>query len=225
MLLESDANSNKIVYYCVKIPIRLLLHRYTIIAVSLFTIVICLAHGVSSLYNYTRWREVSLGQVRLSESIPIGTHWAVRVDHKFWKPNWFEVDGKTMYTEMYSTTNILLSQGDTSMKGAELTNYMGLTNRTDAEINAFNDEWKLKHPNYRLTSDNCQKYAADLIVFLCGPDSTKSLPWQEGAVVQTSIYSSLLAIIIGFTIYHPYWLITIFYLVVAIFVSRKEKKE
>ena len=225
MLLNSDTNSNKLVYYCVKIPIKLLLHRYTIIAVSLFTSLICLAHGVSSLYNYTRWREVSLGQVRLSESIPIGTHWAVRVDHKFWKPNWFEVDGKTMYTEMYSTTNILLSQGDTSLKGAELTNYMGLTNRTDAEINVFNDDWKLNHPNYRLTSDNCQKYAADLIVFLCGSDATKSLPWQEGAVVQTSIYSSLLAIIIGFTIYHPYWLITIFYLVVAIFVSRKEKKE
>ena len=225
MLLDSDANSNKLVYYCVKIPIKLLLHRYTIIAVSLFTSLICLAHGVSSLYNYTRWREVSLGQVRLSESIPIGTHWAVRVDHKFWKPNWFEVDGKTMYTEMYSTTNILWSQGDISLKGAELTNYMGLTNRTDAEINVFNDDWKLNHPNYRLTSDNCQKYAADLIVFLCGSDATKSLPWQEGAVVQTSIYSSLLAIIIGFTIYHPYWLITIFYLVVAIFVSRKEKKE
>jgi len=225
MLLDIDANSNKLVYYCVKIPIKLLLHRYTIIAVSLFTSLICLAHGVSSLYNYTRWREVSLGQVRLSESIPIGTHWAVRVDHKFWKPNWFEVDGKTMYTEMYSTTNILWSQGDISLKGAELTNYMGLTNRTDAEINVFNDDWKLNHPNYRLTSDNCQKYAADLIVFLCGSDATKSLPWQEGAVVQTSIYSSLLAIIIGFTIYHPYWLITIFYLVVAIFVSRKEKKE
>jgi hypothetical protein len=106
-----------------------------------------------------------------------------------------------------------------------VSNYMGLTNRTDEEINSFNEEWKINHPNYRLTSDNCQKYAADLIVFLCGPDATKNLPWQEGTVVQTSIYSSLLAIIIGFTIYHPYWLITIFYLVVAIFVSRKEKKE
>ena len=225
MLFESDTNSNKVVYYFVKIPIRYLLHRYTIISVSLVTGVIFLAHGVSALYNYTRWRDVSLGQVRLSESIPIGTHWAVRVDHKFWKPNWFEVDGKTMYTEMYSTTNILWSQGEISLKGAELTKYMGLTNRTDAEINAFNEEWKLNHPNYRLTSDNCQKYAADLIVFLCGSDATKSLPWQEGAVVQTSIYSSLLAVIIGFTIYHPYWLITIFYLLVAIFVSRKEKKE
>ena len=113
---------------------------------------------------------------------------------------------------MYSTTNILLSKGDTSEKGAELTNYMGLTNRTDAEIELFNENWKSDHPNYRFTSDNCQKYAADLIVFLCGMDSAKNLPWQEGPVFQTFTYSTLV-------------LVLIFYLLVAIIVSKKEKKE
>ena len=211
-IFANDSNCKKLVYYCIKVPIKILIHRYTIIGVALFTTLVCLAHGVSSLYNYTRWRKVSLGQIRLSETIPIGTHWAVRVDHKFWKPYWFEIDGKTRYTEMYSTTNILLSEGDTSLRGAELTNYMGLTNRTDDEIDFFNVKWKSNHPNYRLTSDNCQKYAADLIVFLCGVDAAKHLPWQEGPMVQTFTYSSLLVI-------------TIFYLVVAIFLSRKEKKE
>ena len=212
MKIFSSDNSNKLFYYTIKIPLRILFHRYTVIAVSLLTTLICLAHGVSSLYNYTKWRKVSLGQVRLSETLPIGTHWAVRVDHKFWKPYWFEIDGKTKYTEMYSTTNILLSKGDTSEKGAELTNYMGLTNRTDEEIGLFNENWKSDHPNYRFTSDNCQKYAADLIVFLCGTDAAKNLPWQEGPVFQTFTYSTLV-------------LVLIFYLLVAIIVSKKEKIE
>ena len=212
MKIFSSDDSNKLFYYTIKIPLRILFHRYTVIAVSLLTTLICLAHGVSSLYNYTKWRKVSLGQVRLSETLPIGTHWAVRVDHKFWKPYWFEIDGKTKYTEMYSTTNILFSKGDTSEKGAELTNYMGLTNRTDEEIELFNENWKSDHPNYRFTSDNCQKYAADLIVFLCGMDAAKNLPWQEGPVFQTFTYSTLV-------------LVLIFYLLVAIIVSKKEKIE
>ena len=212
MKIFSSDDSNKLFYYTIKIPLRILFHRYTVIAVSLLTTLICLAHGVSSLYNYTKWRKVSLGQVRLSETLPIGTHWAVRVDHKFWKPYWFEIDGKTKYTEMYSTTNILFSKGDTSEKGAELTNYMGLTNRTDEEIDLFNENWKSDHPNYRFTSDNCQKYAADLIVFLCGMDAAKNLPWQEGPVFQTFTYSTLV-------------LVLIFYLLVAIIVSKKEKIE
>ena len=212
MKIFSSDNSNKLFYYTIKIPLRILFHRYTVITVSLLTTLICLAHGVSSLYNYTKWRKVSLGQVRLSETLPIGTHWAVRVDHKFWKPYWFEIDGKTKYTEMYSTTNILFSKGDTSEKGAELTNYMGLTNRTDEEIELFNENWKSDHPNYRFTSDNCQKYAADLIVFLCGMDAAKNLPWQEGPVFQTFTYSTLV-------------LVLIFYLLVAIIVSKKEKIE
>ena len=212
MKIFSSDDSNKLFYYTIKIPLRILFHRYTVITVSLLTTLICLAHGVSSLYNYTKWRKVSLGQVRLSETLPIGTHWAVRVDHKFWKPYWFEIDGKTKYTEMYSTTNILFSKGDTSEKGAELTNYMGLTNRTDEEIDLFNENWKSDHPNYRFTSDNCQKYAADLIVFLCGMDAAKNLPWQEGPVFQTFTYSTLV-------------LVLIFYLLVAIIVSKKEKIE
>jgi len=212
MKLFSSEFSDKLFYYTIKIPLKFLFHRYTVITVSLLTTIIFLSHGVSSLYNYTKWRKVSLGQVRLSETLPIGTHWAVRVDHKFWKPYWFEIDGKTDWIEMYSSTNILLSKGDISLKGAELTNYMGLTNRTDEEIDSFNEQWKFDHPNYHFTSDNCQKYAADLIVFLCGMDAAKNLPWQEGPVFQTFTYSSLLLIIV-------------FYLVVAIIVSRKQKME
>ena len=186
--------------------------RYTIISMILLTVFGCLGHGVSSLYNYTRWRKVSLGQVRLSETLPIGTHWAVQVGHKIWKPYWFEIDGKTRYTQVYATTNIVLSHGDISLRGAQPTKYMGLTNRTDNDINMFNEEWQQKHPNYQLSSDNCQKYAADLIEYLCGTEAAENLPWQEGPVVKMFTYSSLLAI-------------TLFYVIVAVFLSRKEKQE
>ena len=194
-----------------KLFIKCFTNRYVIMTMIVLTVLGCLAHGVSSIYNYTRWRKVSLGQVRLSETLPIGTHWAVQVDHKFWKPYWFEIDGKTSYSHLYATTNIILSTGGVSIKGAEPTNYMGLTNRTDPEIQLFNEQWKEEHPNYRLTSDNCQKYASDLIVFLCGPDATRNLPWQEGQIVQTFTFTSLLTM-------------TIFYIIVAIFLSKREKQ-
>ena len=209
---ECVNNDDRDMYYFARLTKRILFHRFTVIIVILFTTLICLSSGVVSLYNYTRWREVTLGQVPLSETLPIGTHWAVRVDHKFWRPYWFEVDGKTRYTEWYSSTNILSSKGATSLKGAEPIQFMGLTNKTDNDISLFNEEWKAKHPNYRFTSDNCQKYAADLIIFLCGYDAAKHLPWQEGPLAQTVTYSSLLILLL-------------FYLVVAIILSRKEKKE
>jgi len=211
-LCERTVIRNQLLNLCFKLPIKLFLNRYTIIGMIVLTILGGLFHGVSSVYNYTKYRKVSLGQVRLSENLPIGKHWGVRVDHKFWKPYWMEIDGKTSFFQMYATTNIISSEGGTSIRGAEPTDYMGLTNKTDSEIYEFNDAWKKEHPNYRLTSDNCQRYAADLIVFLCGPEAAESLPWQEGPVVQTLTYSSLLTI-------------TLFYVIVAVFLSRREKKE
>lgn len=210
-ICASELTSKQVIILCFKLPIKFFSHRYTIITMILLTVFGCLAHGVSSVYNYTKWRKVSLGQVRLSETLPIGTHWAVQVDHKFWKPYWFEIDGKTSFTQIYATTNIVLSQGGISIKGAEPIRNMGLTNRTDDDINVFNEQWKNDHPNYRVTSDNCQKYAADLIVFLCGSEAAKYLPWQEG-LYWTFTYSSLLVFVI-------------FYVIVAILVSRTEKKE
>ena len=210
-ICERELTVKELIILCFKLPIKFFTHRNTIISIILLTAFGCLVHGGSSIYNYTRWRNVTLGQVPLSETLPIGTHWAVKVDHKFWKPYWFEIDGKTRYTEIYATTNILLSQGGKSHKGAEPTINIGLTNRTDNEIDLFNEQWKKEHPNYRVTSDNCQKYAADLIVFLCGPEAAKNLPRQEGP---TFTYSFLLAI-----------LLAIFYVIVAIFLSRKEKTE
>ena len=99
-----------------------------------------------------------------------------------------------------------------SLRGALPTHFMGLTNKTDHDINVFNDEWTSKHPDYRLTSDNCQKYSADLIVFLCGYEAAHQLPWQEGPVFQTFTYSSLLVIVV-------------FYTIVAVFLSRKKENE
>ena len=164
-------------------------------AVNMFLLTILgvgsgIAHSIWSGYTYTRGRKVTLGRVRLLKNSPLGTHWAVQVDNKYWKPYWYEIDGKISYAQWYATTNIVLSHGDTSLSGAEPTQDVGCTKKTDDDIKAFNEEWKKEHPEYHLMSDNCQMYATDLIKYLCGPDAENNLPWQEGrVVVQTSLYT------------------------------------
>ena len=158
---------------------------------TLFEVSKGVAHSIWSGYTIYRGRNVSLGKVRLLQNSPIGTHWAVQVDNKYWSPDWFEIDGKISYAQWYATTNIVSSQGGTSTSGAEPSQDMGATKKTDDEIRVFNKQWTKEHPDYSLLADNCQMYAADLIQFLCGADAANNLPWQEGPIVmQTSLYTA-----------------------------------
>ena len=151
------------------------------------------AHSLWSGYTIYRGRNVCLGKVRLSNISPIGTHWAVQVDNnfRFWKPAWFEIEGKISYAQWYATTNIGSSKGGTSRLGAEPCQDVGVTKKTDDDIDVFNEQWAKEHPDYYLLSDNCQMYATDFIGYLCGPEAVKTLPWQEGqVVVQTSKWTA-----------------------------------
>ena len=63
---------------------------------------------------------------------------------------------------------------------------VGATDKTNDEILAFNRDWIRRNPTYCVISDNCQKYAEDLIRFLVGGSFKMGMPlcslgaWVEG---------------------------------------------
>ena len=154
-----------------------------------------------------RGRNVSLGIVRLASNAPFGYHWAVKVDNYYWKPDWFEVEGKITYAQWYATTKIASSKGGKSLLGAQPFQTVGLTSKTDEEIEDFNNHWSIQHPDYSLLTENCQMYASDLIKYLCGPDVESNLPWQEGQVVKHTSFISLGSVAFVTLGYGVYWAI------------------
>jgi len=48
--------------------------------------------------------------------------------------------------------------------------------RTWAEVHAFVDEWLQENERYDIHGANCQIFARDFAVFLCGPGVLASLP-------------------------------------------------
>ena len=172
---------------------------------TIFEVTKGVAQSVWTGYTIHRGRNVSLGIVRLSANSPVGYHWAVRVDNYYWNPNWFEVEGKISYAQWYATTKIASSRGGRSLLGAEPFQNVGITKRTDEEIDVFNKTWSNEHPDYSLLTENCQMYASDLIEHLCGEEVSKNLPWQEGLVVKKTSYISLGSVAIFSLGYCAYW--------------------
>ena len=170
-----------------------------------------IAQSVWSGYTTYRGRNVSLGIVRLSANSPVGYHWAVQVDNYYWEPAWFEVEGKISYAQWYATTKIAPSKGGRSLLGAEPFQHVGLTRRSDEEIDMFNATWSNEHPNYSLFSENCQTYAADFIEYLCGQEVAKTLPWQEGIIVKQTSYASLGGVALLSLGYCAYWAVDTFW--------------
>ena len=163
------------------------------------------AQSVWTGYTIYRGRNVSLGTVRLSANSPVGYHWAVKVDNYYWNPNWFEIEGKISYAQWYATTKIASSKGGKSLLGAEEFQTVGVTKRTDDEIELFNTKWSKDHPDYSLLTENCQTYASDLIEHLCGQEVSKNLPWQEGLIVKQTSFVSLGSVAILSLGYCTYW--------------------
>ena len=168
------------------------------------------AESIWTGYTICRGRNVSLGIVRLASNAPFGYHWAVKVDNYYWKPNWFEVEGKISYAQWYATTKIASSKGGKSLLGAQPFQNIGVTNKTDDEIEDFNAQWSKEHPDYSILTENCQMYASDLIKYLCGPDVENCLPWQEGQVVKQTSLISMGGVTCAVIVYGAYWAINKF---------------
>ena len=180
------------------------------ILLTIFEVTKGVVESVWTGYTVCRGRNVSLGIVRLASNAPFGYHWAVKVDNYYWKPDWFEVEGKISYAQWYATTKIASSKGGKSLLGAQPFQNIGVTNKTDDEIEQFNSHWSKEHPDYSLLTENCQMYASDLIKYLCGPDVENSLPWQEGQVVKQTSLISMGGVTCAVLGYGAYWAINKF---------------
>jgi len=94
-------------------------------------------------------------------------HMAVKVGDQ-----WIEIDAQTDWTngeqlhEKKWTTNFKLDSRDNAFKERP---YKGRTERTDAEIQIFTDDYARRHPYYMPACANCQHFARDFCEFLGVP--------------------------------------------------------
>lgn len=109
---------------------------------------------------------------------PFATHWAVQVHDK-----WYEVQGISK-----GESNMPMAIGTSrhparSAKGADVSRFgrVGETSKSDDEIKGWIDAWTASNPTYQWGSDNCQKFARELIAWLT--DGThRPLPMMDAGV-------------------------------------------
>lgn len=128
-----------------------------------------------SMFKPPESRPVRLGMADVIW--PFATHWAVQVQDV-----WFEVEGASKQ-ETNSKMAIVTSRGEQSQVGAHLHRFghVGETSKSDREISVWIDEWKASNPTYNFTSDNCQKFARELIGWLTD-GAHKPLPMMDAGV-------------------------------------------
>ena len=102
-------------------------------------------------------REVKLGRKIIQA--PGIHHWAVKVGN-----TWYEIEGAAK--EACNSANAIGSnEGDVASSGAGLLGgeLVGHSDKSNEQIQAFNDRWLRRNPTYYFTTENCQKYAIELI--------------------------------------------------------------
>ena len=88
-------------------------------------------------------------------------HWAVQVGN-----TWYEIDGDfgekngdRKVNKIATTHGKVAKSGACSLVGE----FVGKTTKSDEEIENFYREWVSNNPTYDVFSENCQKFAIDLI--------------------------------------------------------------
>ena len=88
-------------------------------------------------------------------------HWAVQVGN-----TWYEIDGDfgekngdRKVNKIATTHGKVAKSGACSLVGE----FVGKTTKSDEEIENFYREWVSNNPTYGAFSENCQKFAIDLI--------------------------------------------------------------
>ena len=106
-------------------------------------------------------RPVRLGMTDLLW--PFATHWAVQVHDK-----WYEVRGASKEDSNKPMSITTCRHPVRSAMGANVSRFgrVGVTRKTDADIQSWIDVWTVRNPTYYWGSDNCQSFAREMIVFL-----------------------------------------------------------
>ena len=143
-------------------------------------------------------RKVHLGTKPVEGSKGTATHWAVGLGDG---PEllWLEVDGNAggeKEKSMFCPNTIngydaswwtcrkgpepVMYRGHTARSGAVRCREVGITSKSDKEIQEFNATYLSQNPTYRLVGANCQDYALELVKWMVG--SVANLPSREVAV-------------------------------------------
>merc|ERR1712083_968251 len=82
---------------------------------------------------------------------------------------------------------ILQARGSTSKIGVTANIEVGTTTKNTREIDAFIANWLSTYPFYHIHGANCQLFAADFAIFLCGPAVTAKMPVNDHNKVMSII--------------------------------------
>ena len=138
-------------------------------------------------------RVVYLGTKPVDSLDYVATHWAIRVGNDCW----WEIDGgsgnvessvfkntiNTGLWEIFPTKKIQkgpvgkVHRGEVARSGAKVLQMVGNTTKSNDDIDAFNEEYLQKNPEYSFTLNNCQHYVYKLVNMLVG--DTMLLPMLE----------------------------------------------
>ncbi len=136
-------------------------------------------------------RPVKLGRKILG---PAADHWAVQVGYK-----WYEVAGKSSGSGgKNKTMGINTNYGDEADSGAGAFGgeIVGVTKKSDKEIDDWIEQWVSYYDTYDLITENCQKFAYELINWLTNgffkldhPTTSYGDPTKSGSFVRPGAFA------------------------------------
>ena len=123
-----------------------------------YKFVIWLIMDLTKSLDEEELRVVKMGRKPLTP--PVAYHWAVQVGE-----TWYEIASKNWETR---DNDIHVSNGARALSGAGKLGgeVVGKSTKTDIKIKKWLKIWLCLHPRYYLLSDNCQKFAYELIVWV-----------------------------------------------------------
>jgi len=124
-------------------------------------------------------RTVKLGRKLITPNIPgVAQHWAVKVGDR-----WYEIHGKSdshTYNIVDRGYGYAADSGAGSL-GGEL---VGKTNKSDAQIDAWIENWEKTNCHYSLMATNCQKFAFEFIAWQT--EGVYTIPHRVDAAMMAS---------------------------------------
>jgi len=105
-------------------------------------------------------RSVKIGRYMIK--LVVAHHWAIKIGE-----TWYEIRGASK-SNTNSKNEVIKSHGFNAQSGAgklggEL---VGVTTKSDDEIDTWIDDWLARNPTYAVMTDNCQKFVHELLVWV-----------------------------------------------------------
>jgi len=162
---ESDTEEGHLVQHAVPEPVQNSRRRCTVGFVVASLAVVALVNHVKFSRTLQAVKTDGISSLSAAkQTVRIGAdvfHWWIAVGSKI-----YQVKENQNDCTNDGCKNFIDTTDHRSFLDLEKARVVGVTWKTQAEIEAFNKDWLSKHPNYGLLDDNCEKYATDLASYV-----------------------------------------------------------